>query len=34
MVGGNAIEAYDLDVAKLLPIAERVGPAVSEIVSA
>ena len=33
IVGGNAVEAYDLDVAPLLKIAERVGPAVGDIVS-
>lgn len=34
MLASNAITAYALDAAKLLPIAERIGPPVSELVSA
>lgn len=34
MLGGNAVTAYNLDIAKLAPIAQRVGPTVSELVTA
>jgi predicted TIM-barrel fold metal-dependent hydrolase len=33
ILGGNAVEAYNLDLATLQPIADRVGPTVSELVS-
>ena len=33
ILGGNAIQAYKLDIATLLPIAELVGPRVSELIS-
>jgi hypothetical protein len=33
ILGGNAVEAYHLDRAKLQTIAQRVGPAMSELVS-
>jgi len=34
MLAGNAIEAYDLDLAKLQPIAERIGPGIDALVRA
>src|SRR5579875_2582122 len=34
MVGGNAVEAYELDLQRLAPVVEQVGPAVTEIVAA
>jgi predicted TIM-barrel fold metal-dependent hydrolase len=33
MVGGNAVDAYSLDVDELMPVVKRVGPAAREIVS-
>lgn len=33
IVAGNAVEAYNLEVDELMPVAERVGPVVHEIVS-
>ena len=33
MVGTNAVEAYKLDAAQLMPIAEKIGPALGEVVS-
>jgi hypothetical protein len=32
ILAGNALEAYDLDVGKLEPIAERIGPQLHEII--
>ena len=34
ILAGNALEAYSLDVARLRPIAQRIGPAAGEIVTA
>ncbi len=33
ILGGNAVQAYKLDLAKLQPIAERIGPAVHDVVA-
>lgn len=33
MAGGNAVEAYDLDVQALQPVIDRVGPVVSQVVT-
>jgi hypothetical protein len=33
ILAGNAIEAYRLDATKLMPIAERIGPRLGELVS-
>jgi hypothetical protein len=32
MVGRNAVDCYSLEASKLQPIADRIGPLVSEIV--
>jgi predicted TIM-barrel fold metal-dependent hydrolase len=34
ILGGNAVDAYCLDVTKLAPIAQRIGPMVNELVTA
>jgi len=34
MLAGNAVDAYDLDLAKLRPIADRIGPRLGELVRA
>jgi predicted TIM-barrel fold metal-dependent hydrolase len=33
MIGGNAVTAYDLDVERLRPVVERVGPLTSEVIT-
>jgi predicted TIM-barrel fold metal-dependent hydrolase len=34
MIAGNAVEAYDLDIAKLQSIAQRIGPRIDELARA
>ena len=34
MIGGNAVEAYDLDVGALQPIVDRVGPLTDQVITA
>jgi hypothetical protein len=34
MVGGNAVEAYDLDVGALQPVVDRIGPLTSQVITA
>jgi predicted TIM-barrel fold metal-dependent hydrolase len=34
MLAGNSIQAYGLDAAQLMPIAERVGPKIGDLMSA
>lgn len=34
IIGGNAVDAYSLDPARLMPIAQRIGPRVDELVTA
>jgi hypothetical protein len=33
LVGGNAVTCYNLDIAVLQPIADKIGPTVDEIVT-
>jgi hypothetical protein len=34
MLSGNAAEAYGFDLAKLRPVADRIGPTIDDVVSA
>jgi hypothetical protein len=33
MIGGNAVEAYGLDVNVLQPVVDRIGPRVSQVIT-